>query len=98
VAPDLAVLNPLGFPPPVSGRPIPPRLDTLDGKRVFLVDCRFDPAVAVFLEQLQEWFAARHAAVETEIVHWREDPFVTDHAVLRQIKESADAAILGVGI
>ena len=37
-------------------KPLAPRLDTLDGKTVYLVDCRFDDS-DVFLEQMQAWFA-----------------------------------------
>ena len=38
----LTVLNPMGYPPKVSPKPMAPRLDTLDGKTIYLVDCRFD--------------------------------------------------------
>ncbi len=33
----IAVLNPLGQPPPVQTLPLAPRLDTLDGKTVYIV-------------------------------------------------------------
>src|SRR5579862_9202485 len=39
---QLSVLNPMGYPPRVTGKALAPRLDSLDGKTVFLVDCRFD--------------------------------------------------------
>ena len=38
----LSVLSPVGFPPKVTRRLPAPRLDGLDGKTVYLVDCRFD--------------------------------------------------------
>ena len=38
----ITVLNPMGYPPTVTHKPLAPRLDTLDGKTVYLVDCRFD--------------------------------------------------------
>src|SRR4029079_3508126 len=37
----LSVLNPVGYPPQVQRRPPAPRLATLDGATVYLVDCRF---------------------------------------------------------
>ena len=52
----LSVLNPVGFPPKVTRKPLAPRLDTLEGKTVYLVDCRFDDS-DVFLGQMQAWFA-----------------------------------------
>ena len=57
---QLTVLNPMGFPPQVTGKPMAPRLDTLDGKTVYLVDCRFDDS-DIFLKQMQGWFAEQPA-------------------------------------
>ena len=45
----LTVLNPMGFPPAVTRKELAPRLATLDGKTIYLVDCRFDDS-DVFLE------------------------------------------------
>ena len=52
----LTVHDPRGYPPKVTGKRLAPRLEGLDGKVVFLVDCLFDNS-AVFMEQLQRWFA-----------------------------------------
>ena len=52
----ITVLNPMGYPPAVTHKPLAPRLETLDGKTVYLVDCRFDDA-DIFLKQVQAWFA-----------------------------------------
>jgi len=45
----ITVLNPVGFAPKVTRKPLARRLDTLDGKTVYLADCRFDDS-DVFLE------------------------------------------------
>src|SRR5215468_78027 len=50
----ITVLNPMGYPPTVTHKPLAPRLETLDGKTVYLVDCRFDDA-DIFLKQVQAW-------------------------------------------
>jgi hypothetical protein len=42
--------------PKVVGKRLAPRLSTLDGKTIYLVDCLFDNA-DVFIEQLRQWFA-----------------------------------------
>ena len=60
----LTVLNPVGFPPKVTRKQLAPRLDTLEGKTVYLVDCRFDDS-DVFLEQMQAWFAEHMPGVRT---------------------------------
>jgi hypothetical protein len=92
----LTVLNPQGFPPRVSPKDMAPRLDTLEGKTVYLVDCRFDDA-DLFLQQMQAWFAEHLPGVRTELiqlssVYTRDDP-----ETWRKIQANGDAAIVGVG-
>ena len=38
----LSVLNPMGHPPKIKQLGMAPRPDTLEGRTVYLVDCRFD--------------------------------------------------------
>ena len=54
----------MGFPPKVTRKALAPRLDTLDGKTVYLVDCRFDDS-DIFLKQMQAWFAEHMPGVKT---------------------------------
>ncbi len=35
----ITVLNPLGQPPPIKLEPMAPRLDSLDGKTIYVVEC-----------------------------------------------------------
>ena len=56
----------MGFPPKVTRKPLAPRLDTLDGKTVYLVDCRFDDS-DIFLKQMQAWFAEHMPGVKTRL-------------------------------
>jgi len=92
----ITVLNPMGYPPKVTHKPMAPRLNTLDGKTVYLVDCRFDDA-DIFLKQVQDWFAEHMPGVRTVLkpissVYTRDDP-----ATWEEIKANGDAAIIGVG-
>jgi len=92
----LTVLNPVGFAPKITRKELAPRLDTLLGKTVYLVDCRFDDS-DVFLQQMQAWFAEHMPAVKTVYkpirnVYTRDDPLTW-----QEIKENGDAAIVGVG-
>jgi hypothetical protein len=92
----LTVLNPLGYPPKVNPKALAPRLDSLNGKTVYLVDCRFDDSDA-FLGQVQAWFAEHLPQVTTRIiqlssVYTRDDPATWEH-----IRATGDAAIVGVG-
>ena len=92
----ITVLSPVGFPPKVSKKVAAPRPESLDGKMVYLVDCRFDDSIEL-LKQVQGWFAEHMPAVKTKIVslsatYQHDDPKTWD-----EIKAHGDAAIVGVG-
>jgi hypothetical protein len=96
VATKLTVLDPRGYAPSVEGKALAPSLETLEGKMLYLVDGRFNGAGA-FMDQLQGWFAEHLPSVKTRVIRWRE-PFEDDPEASQEIRENADAAILGVGI
>lgn len=92
----ITVLNPVGFAPQVTRKPLAPRLSTLDGKTVYLVDCRFDDS-DVFLKQMQAWFGEHLPGVQTVFkpissVYLKDDP-----ATWEEIKARGHAAVVGVG-
>ena len=94
--PSMTVLNPLGFPPKVKGQGLAPGLETLDGKRVFLVDVGFENSDN-FMVQLQGWLAEHSPRVQTEVVRWQ-DQHAPDPVLCSRIQQEGDAAILGVGL
>jgi hypothetical protein len=96
VATKLTVLDPRGYAPSVEGKALAPSLETVEGKTLYLVDGRFNGAGA-FMDQLQGWFAEHLPSVKTRVIRWRE-PFEDDPEASQEIRENADAAILGVGI
>jgi hypothetical protein len=92
----LTVLNPAGFAPKVTRKELAPRLATLEGKTVYLVDCRFDDS-DVFLGQMQAWFALHMPGVRTVVkpissVYLHDDPTTWE-----EIRAKGHAAIVGVG-
>ena len=96
MASKITVLDPTGYPPKVTGKPLAPRVDTLDGKTVYVVDCRFDDS-DIFLKQMQAWFASHMPGVRTVFkpissVYLQDDPTTWE-----EIKARGHAAILGVG-
>ena len=90
------VLNPMGYPPRVTPKAMAPRLDTLQGKTVYLVDCRFDDA-DLLLKQMQAWFAEHMPNVTTRFVQMSSVYTKDDPATWEEIKRNGDAAIVGVG-
>jgi len=92
----LTVHNPMGYPPKVPPKPLAPRLDTLDGKTIFLVDCRFDDA-DLLLQQLQAWFSQSLPNVTTKLVQLSNVYTKDDPELWTRIKSEGHAAIVGVG-
>jgi hypothetical protein len=89
------VLNPQGYPPKVSARGMAQGLDTLEGKKLFLVDVGFANSDN-FMKQLNGWFEQHRPEIRTEIVRWR-DQHVPDPDLCERIRAEGDAAIIGVG-
>jgi hypothetical protein len=92
----ITVLNPTGFPPKVARQSLAPRLDALDGKTVYLVDCRFDDS-ELLLKAMQNWFRDRLPGVKTVLtrissVYTKDSPETWE-----EVKAKGDAAIVGVG-
>jgi hypothetical protein len=92
----LRVHDPRGYPPKVTGKRLAPRLEKLEGKVIYLVDCLFDNS-DVFIEQLKLWFAAHFPRTETRPVRPKES-WVDDPELRKRIEADGDAAILGVGL
>lgn len=92
----VSALDPTGFPPKVTAKTAAPRLEALDGRTIYLVDCRFDDSIEL-LKQVQAWFAAKMPTVTTRLVslssvYGRDDP-----TTWAEIRAHGDAAIVGVG-
>jgi hypothetical protein len=92
----IVVHDPRGYPPKVTGKRLAPRLASLDGKVVYLVDCQFDNSDA-FMEQMREWFAEHLPNVQTRIIETKES-WVDDPEMRARVEADGDAAILGVGL
>jgi hypothetical protein len=92
----ITVFNPEGYPPKVTKKSAAPRLESLDGKTVYLVDCRFDDSIEL-LKQVQAWFAERMPSVKAPIISLSATYQHDDANTWQEIRANGDAAIVGVG-
>jgi hypothetical protein len=92
----LTVLNPMGFPPQIRQLGMALRPASLEGKTVYLVDCRFDDG-DILMRQMAAWFAENDPAVNVEVRRKSNVYTKRDDALYEEIKEKGDAAIIGVG-
>ncbi len=93
---QVTVHDPRGYPPKVVGKRLAPRLPTLDGKTIYLVDCLFDNS-DVFVDQLKQWFVEHLPAARVRTIRPRET-WADDREMRASIAADGDAAILGVGL
>ena len=92
----LTVLNPLGQPPAITRVPMAPRLDTLAGKTIYIVDIGFTDTHQLFTEMqdlLSKRFPDTTWVVRTKIGTYFED----DPKLWAEIKTQGHGMIIGVG-
>jgi hypothetical protein len=92
----ITVHDPRGFAPKVAGKRLAPRLQSLDGKVLYLVDCLFDNS-ETFMNQLLDWFGEHLPAVNARIIKPRQS-WVDDPDMRAKVAADGSAAILGVGL
>ena len=93
---QVMALNPKGTPPPVKLVPMAPRLDTLDGKTIYLVDTGFMGG-GTLLQQMQLWFNKNMPSVNV-VFRKKAGPYMEDDPALwKEIKEKGNAAIMAIG-
>ena len=93
----ITVLTPLGTPPPIKLKTMAPRLDTLEGKTIYVVDDGFVGGDNL-LHEIVAWF--EREMPKTKAIYKRkggggfesEDP-----ELWAEMKEKADGIIIGMG-
>ena len=96
--PLITVLNPAIESQMVDRMPLSPRLDTLDGKTIYLVDINWggpEAAYSVF-EEIQSWFAQNKPSVKIVIKRKAGSYTTDDPALWKEIAKNGNAAIIGI--
>jgi len=93
----ITVLTPLGTPPSIKLKTMAPRLDTLEGKTIYIVDNIY-PGSDLLLTEMAAWF--EREMPNTKALYKRKNAMGfegEDPALWAEIKEKADAVIIGLG-
>ncbi|MGY3691720.1 hypothetical protein ACVIGA_001800 [Bradyrhizobium sp. USDA 3240] len=88
--------NPVGYPPKITSKSLAPRLESLDGKTLYLVDSRFDDSIEL-LKEVANWFAGNMPSVTVRLVSLAGYYGRDDQELWTEIKANGHAAIIGVG-
>jgi hypothetical protein len=96
--PLITVLNPAIESKMVDRMPLSPRLTTLEGKTIYLVDINWggpDAAYSVF-EEIQSWFAQNIPSAKIVIKRKAGMYSTDDPALWKEIAKNANAALIGI--
>ncbi len=92
----MTVLNPMGQPPAITQVPMAPRLTTLEGKTIYIVDIGFTDTHQLLTEMqklLSEKYPKTTWVVRDKIGTYFDD----DPKLWAEIKEKGGGMIIGVG-
>ena len=92
----ITVLSPVGKPPLIKRSSMAPRLDTLDGKTIYLVDVRFDDG-DIFLQQMKAWFNENMPKVNVKFVRKSGTYTFNDKKLWQEIKEKGHGVVMAIG-
>ena len=90
----ITVYNPMGAPPPIQMKAMAPRLDSLDGKTIYLVDTGF-PNSDLFMAAMRDWFKENSPKTNTVIMLASMELLTPEQ--IAEIREKADAVFFGLG-
>jgi hypothetical protein len=98
VMPRITVLNPMGTPPPITLKPQAPRLNTLDGKTIYLINTGYI-GTDRFMDELAKWFKANYPKTNIVYKDNRSGAGLSSlsDALWKEISEKGDASIVGLG-
>ena len=92
----ITVLNPLGQPPVLKVLAMAPRLDTLDGKTIYVVDVKY-PSTKPFMEELVKVLSDNYPKTKWVLREKRESYFEDDPDLWKEIKAKGNGMLVAIG-
>jgi hypothetical protein len=94
----ITVLNPIAANAVVARIPLSSRLNSLDGKTIYMVDIGWGGPEAGYdvLQVISKWFAQKMPAVKTVVVRKKGSYGTDDPELWKEIRAKGQAAILGI--
>jgi hypothetical protein len=94
----ITVMNPAVANKMVDRLPLSPRLDTIEGKTIYLVDIGWGgpQAAPSVYEEIQAWFAQNKPSVKTVIRRIKGSYESDDPELWKEIKQNGHAALVGI--
>jgi hypothetical protein len=96
--PLITVMNPVITSKMIDRTPLSPRLDSIEGKTIYLVDISWggpEAAYSVF-EEIQSWFSQNIPSVKV-VLKRKTGMYTSDDPKLwAEIKQNANAALIGI--
>jgi hypothetical protein len=97
----ITVLNPAISTKVVERVPLIPRLNTLEGKTIWLLDMQWGGPEAAYsvYEEMQGWFSRNMPSVKIEIRRIGAGPFASDDPALRKeiVEKKVSGVVIGIG-
>jgi hypothetical protein len=92
----ISVLNPRGIQPPIRLIPMAPRLDTLEGKTIYVVDTKY-PLTAPFVQEIYRIFKEKYPKTNWVFREKIGSYFDDDPKLWQEIKEKGHGMIMAIG-
>ena len=92
----ITVLNPRGIQPPIRLIPMAPRLDTIDGKTIYVVDTKY-PLTKPFVQEVYNVLKEKYPKTNWVLRRKVEGLMTDDPKLWAEIKEKGQGMIMAVG-
>lgn len=95
----ITVMNPAIAGKLAKREPLSPRLNTLEGKTIYMVDNQWGGPEGAYqlFQEIQVWFHEHMPSVKVVLRRTKDNMFGDDPALWKEISEKGDAAIIGTG-